>query len=136
MHHYPISTRSTKLTDQTFANYLYGIINRFDISHMISSDDLSTFELVSESKKERIILHVAIEQDFEDFINSFQGEQASPIILDRIKQKLAIPCFPDRNIPDGTLWAEYMKPVRALHGENSYYISCYTKNEGISLHAI
>jgi CheY-like chemotaxis protein len=133
---YELPLRHSKLCDKTFANFMKKIIKKYDITQMVGSDDLNLFHLESETKREKINIHVAEDQDFEDIINSFQGEKASSAVLNRIKQKLAIPCFPNGKIPDGTLWPEYMKPVTALHGERSYYINCHSKNEGISLHAI
>jgi CheY-like chemotaxis protein len=133
---YELPLRRSKLCDQTFANFAKKIIKKYEITQMVGSKDLNLFQLESETKREKINLSVAEDQDFEDFINSMHGETVSPTVLSRLQQRLAIPCFPSGKIPDGSLWAEYMKPVTVLRGEKSYYISCHTKNEGISLHAI
>jgi hypothetical protein len=132
---YKIPLRQTKLCEQVFANYINRIIKKFAITHMVASDDLSVFEMQSMGEKDKIYLHVAEDQDFEDLISSVQSEEAPEIILDRIRQRISMPCFDDGKISDGSLWAEAMKSVTTLRGVKPYYVSCYTKNEGISLHA-
>jgi CheY-like chemotaxis protein len=127
--------RQTGLYEQSVADYVNKIIEKFDIIRMVASDDVNMLEMESESKHEKIYLHIAEEQDFEDLIHSIQSEGASPAILRRIKEKLAMPCFRNGNIPDGSMWEEFMRPVIKVNGDKPYFISCHTMSEGISLHA-
>ncbi len=126
---------TSKLCDKTFADFFTQMLAKFEITRLVTNNDLSMFELESERRREKIYLHVAEKQDFDDLIDSIQGEKASPVILDRIKQRLAFPCFRSGNIPDGELWSEFMRPVTAILGENTYYVSCDITTEDISLHA-
>lgn len=112
---------SNKLNDDIFCEYLYSIIKKHEVTHFISNERLNLFIFKTKHSENPIYLHVFEDQDFEDTLNSLQAENADPRLLERIKNKIAFPCFSDGILRDGGLWSDFIRPLKMLQCRNNLY---------------